>query len=84
VAEKEQVDAGLCQVVESHYFRNWFSLTAAKGRKQLGDRQVYRPVADVCWNCSHYYPMIEHVRPPQEKGLDVWLSLEAYDLAAHK
>jgi len=33
---------------------------------------------------SHYYPMNESVSPPEEKGIDVWLALEAYDLAVHK
>ena len=33
---------------------------------------------------SHYYPMNEKSTPPEEKGIDVWLSLEAYDLAVHK
>jgi uncharacterized LabA/DUF88 family protein len=33
---------------------------------------------------THYYPMNESVNPPEEKGIDVWLSLEAYDLAVHK
>jgi len=33
---------------------------------------------------THYYPMNESTDPPREKGIDVWLSLEAYDIAVHK
>lgn len=33
---------------------------------------------------THYHPMNEAVNPPTEKGIDVWLALEAYDLAVHK
>jgi uncharacterized LabA/DUF88 family protein len=30
---------------------------------------------------THYYPMNESVNPPEEKGIDAWLSLGAFDLA---
>ena len=33
---------------------------------------------------AHYHPMNEALDPPEEKGIDVWMALEAYDLAAHK
>ena len=33
---------------------------------------------------SHYYPMDERKTRPEEKAIDVWLALEAYDLAIHK
>ncbi len=33
---------------------------------------------------THYYPMNEQMDRPQEKGIELWLSLEAYDLAVHK
>lgn len=84
VAEKEQSDVIFCQIVESHFFRGRFSLTAAKAANALeGDRFIDQLLM-YAGIVSHYYPMDESKTPPQEKGIDVWLALEAYDLAVHK
>lgn len=84
IAEKEKVDIAFCQVVESHFFRGRFSLTAAQKANTLeGDRFIDQMLM-YAGIVSHYYPMNENSKPPEEKGIDVWLSLEAYDLAVHK
>jgi uncharacterized LabA/DUF88 family protein len=84
VAEKEQVDVAFCQIVEAHFFRGRFSLTAAKTANQLESDRFIDQLLMYAGIVSHYYPMNENVTPPEEKGIDVWLALEAYDLAVHK
>ncbi len=84
VAEKEQRDIAFCQIVESHFFRGRFSLTAAKDHDALESDRYLDQLLMYTGIVSHYYPMNEYVSPPEEKGIDVWLSLEAYDLAVHK
>jgi uncharacterized LabA/DUF88 family protein len=84
VAEKEQQDVSFCQVVESHFFRGRYSLTAAKEGNSLESDRFVDQLLMWAGIVSHYYPMDESKKPPQEKGIDVWLALEAYDLAVHK
>lgn len=89
VAERETgQNVALCQIVEAHYFRGRFSLSAVQKQKNPqgileGDRYVDQLLM-YAGIVTHYYPMNESVNPPEEKGIDVWLSLEAYDLAVHK
>jgi uncharacterized LabA/DUF88 family protein len=84
VAEKEQRDVNFCQVVESHFFRGRFSLTAAKNANTLESDRFIDQLLMWAGIVTHHYPMDESKSPPQEKGIDVWLALEAYDLAVHK
>lgn len=84
VAEKEQRDVNFCQIVESHFFRGRFSLNAAKQANAVESDRFIDQLLMYAGIVSHYYPMNEKTTPPQEKGIDVWLSLEAYDLAVHK
>lgn len=77
-------NTSLCQIVEAHLFRGRFSLDAAKAANALeGDRFIDQLLM-FAGVVTHYYPMNENVDPPEEKGIDVWLALEAYDLAVHK
>jgi uncharacterized LabA/DUF88 family protein len=89
VAEKETgQNTSLCQIVESHFFRGRFSLTAVQAmpnpQKTLEADRFYDQLLMHAGIVTHFYPMNELVTPPQEKGIDVWLALEAYDLAVHK
>lgn len=84
VAEKEYRDVAFCQIVESHFFRGRFSLNAALARDRLVTDRFIDQLLMFAGIVTHYYPMNEYTDPPQEKGIDVWLSLEAYDLAVHK
>lgn len=74
----------LCQVVEAHLFRGRFSLNAARAANALESDRFIDQLLMYAGVVTHYYPMNEKVQPPEEKGIDVWLALEAYDLAVHK
>jgi uncharacterized LabA/DUF88 family protein len=84
VGEKEQQDVSFCQIAEAHFFRGRFSLAAAQQADALESDRFFDQLLMRAGIVSHYYPMDERKSPPVEKGIDVWLSLEAYDLAVHK
>lgn len=81
VADAEGVDRKMVQMMQSHFFRGRFSLQAAKTANALEADRYFDQLLMYAGIVSHYYPMNEAVNPPQEKGIDVWLALEAYDLA---
>lgn len=77
-------NVSLCQIVEAHYFRGRFSLAAAQAASAVETDRLVDQLLMYAGVVAHYYPMNERKTPPEEKGIDVWLALEAYDLAVHK
>jgi uncharacterized LabA/DUF88 family protein len=95
VSKLEQCDSRLCQIVEAHYFRGRFSVSDfdQKGardndpqfaEKQLRNERGFDDVLTRANIAAHYFPIDSRQQPPKEVGIDVWLALEAYDLAVHK
>jgi uncharacterized LabA/DUF88 family protein/cold shock CspA family protein len=77
-------DKRFCQIIDAHYF---------KGRsyaKDLGEKvQSERVFDDILMReniVSHYLPLRYNgdSNTMHEKGIDVWLALEAYELAIYK
>jgi uncharacterized LabA/DUF88 family protein/cold shock CspA family protein len=72
-----------CQIIDAHYFRGRSSA------KDMGEKvQSERVFEDILMReniVTHYLPLryIEN-NIWQEKGIDVWLALEAYELAIYK
>lgn len=81
IADQEGTERNMVQMIQSHFFRGRFSLQAAKTANALEADRYFDQLLMYAGIVSHYYPMNESVSPPQEKGIDVWLALEAYDLA---
>ncbi len=77
-------NVSLCQIVEAHLFRGRFSLSAAKAANSLESDRFIDQLLMYAGVVTHHYPMNEKTQPPEEKGIDVWLALEAYDFAVHK
>jgi cold shock CspA family protein/uncharacterized LabA/DUF88 family protein len=84
VANLTGIDVRKCQIIDAHYF---------KGRslaKDLGEKvQSERVFEDILMReniVSHYLPLrfAGEGSIGQEKGIDVWLALEAYELAIYK
>ena len=94
VARAEHTDLRYCHIVEAHYFRGRFSADDAKrhdAQRPSGDGTLYRErkFEDALIKAGvtpHFMPVFvaDDGRPPREKGIDVWLALEAFDLAASK
>ncbi len=86
VASEEGRDARLCQIVDSHYFRGRLNATEAS---QRGDTLYWdRVFDDILMSegvTTHYLPVKTAADgTKQEKGIDVWLALEAFEMAFYK
>jgi cold shock CspA family protein len=76
----EDVDLKYCQVVDSHYFRGRLSAQEADVRNKLYQERAFDDVLMREGVVTHYLPLSRQ----GEKGIDVWLALEAYELAVLK
>jgi uncharacterized LabA/DUF88 family protein/cold shock CspA family protein len=86
VADEEANDVKLCQIVDSHYFRGRLNASEAS---QKGDTLYYdRVFDDILMSegvTTHYLPLKTSIDGGKhEKGIDVWLALEAFELAFYK
>ena len=80
VSESEGVDERYCQIVDAHYFRGRLRARDADERDLLFKERVFDDILSHEGVTNHYLPL----GPYGEKGIDVWLALEAYELAIHK
>jgi len=85
VAEEEAVDSRHCQIVDSHFFRGRLP---AQEAQQRGNLLFYERVFDdiLMWEgvITHYLPLRNSGLRREEKGIDVWMALEAYELTLLK
>ncbi|MDR0457168.1 MAG: NYN domain-containing protein, partial [Treponema sp.] len=83
VASLTKMDIRQCQIIDAHYFKGRSSA------KDLGEKvQSERIFEDILMReniVTHYLPLRYNENfGVQEKGIDVWLALEAYELAIYK
>ncbi|MDX1941540.1 MAG: NYN domain-containing protein [Saprospiraceae bacterium] len=85
VAQDEDTDLRLCQIVDAHYFRGRLN---AQEASQRGNVLYYdRVFDDILMSegvTTHYLPLRNFGGRREEKGIDVWLALEAFELAIYK
>jgi uncharacterized LabA/DUF88 family protein/cold shock CspA family protein len=84
VAEEEDVDVRLAQITDAHFFRGRLSATEARDKDRLFHDRLLDDILMNLGVCTHYMPLKTRDGRLQEKGIDVWLSLEALELALHK
>jgi len=84
VAEEEDVDVRLAQITEAHFFRGRLSATEARDKDRLFHDRLLDDILMNLGVSTHYMPLKTRDGRLQEKGIDVWLSLEALELALHK
>jgi cold shock CspA family protein len=72
-----------CQIIDAHYFRGRFSAQQSieKGENQLYQERVMDDILMRANVTAHHLPMNAMGR---EKGIDVWLALEAFELSIYK
>src|SRR5690348_8824144 len=80
VADCEGADPRYCQIVDAHYFRGRLRAADAEDRDLLYKERVFDDVLVREGVTTHYLPLSRD----GEKGIDVWLALEAYETAIHK
>jgi len=81
VAQEEGREMHLCQIVDAHYFRGRLNAQEAsqKGNLLYYDR-VFDDILMYEGITTHYLPVkSSNVSGKQEKGIDVWLALEAME-----
>jgi len=83
VASFTETDIRQCRIIDAHYFKGRSSA------RELGEKvQSERVFEDILMReniVSHYLPLrFGENNVVQEKGIDVWLALEAYELAIYK
>jgi cold shock CspA family protein/uncharacterized LabA/DUF88 family protein len=82
VAKEEDIDPRFCRIVDAHYFRGRLNANEAQ---QKGNQLYYDRVFDDILMAEgvtlHYLPLRGTGVSKQEKGIDVWLALEALELA---
>ncbi len=86
VAELENADPRLCKIVDSHYFRGrLWAADAAQSPTRLYRERVMDDIL-MAENVTQHNLPLRHVGfgRREEKGIDVWLALETYELAVAK
>jgi cold shock CspA family protein/uncharacterized LabA/DUF88 family protein len=86
VAMEEGTDVRSCQIVDAHYFRGRLNANEALTRGNLlyYDR-IFDDILMAEGVTTHYLPVkTSQAGYRQEKGIDVWLALEAFELAFYK
>lgn len=85
VAEHEGSEFQLCHIVDAHFFRGRIPAIEAQSR---GNLLYYERVFDdiLMWEgvATHYLPVRSTGGRREEKGIDVWMALEAYELCMLK
>lgn len=85
LAQEEGRDSRHCKIVDAHYFRGRLN---AQEASQKGNLLYYdRVFDDILMSegvVTHYLPIRTFLGRREEKGVEVWLSLEAYELAHYK
>jgi len=76
----EGVDVRFCHIVDAHFFRGRLSAKEADARQKLYAERVFDDILMGEGVVTHYLPIRQRV----EKGIDVWLALEAFELAIYK
>ncbi|MCC6279676.1 MAG: NYN domain-containing protein [Saprospiraceae bacterium] len=85
IADEEDKDFALCQIVDAHYFRGRLSAQEAsnEGNRLYYDR-LFDDILMMEGVTTHYLPVRTVQGYRQERGIDVWMALEAFELALHK
>lgn len=83
VSQEENTDIRLCHIVDSHFFRGRLSASEASRDRLYHDR-VFDDILMSEGIVTHYLPLKSRGGKKEEKGIDVWLALEAFELAYYK
>lgn len=85
IAEEENKEFHLCQIVDAHYFRGRLSAqeASAEGNRLFYDR-LFDDILMMEGVTTHYLPVRTVAGYRQERGIDVWMALEAFELTLHK
>ena len=81
VSKEEDPTAKHCRIVDAHYFRGRLNAAEAREKHMLYGERVFDEILMREGITTHYLPLSGG---GEEKGIDVWLALEAFELAIYK
>ncbi len=85
VAEREGTSVNMCHVIDAHFFRGRFSAKDANEKpNQLYYDRVFDDVLMYNGVQTHYLPVKDLMGRKREKGVDVLMALETYELCMLK
>lgn len=86
LAQEDEKDMSLCPIVDAHYFRGRLSAQEAsvEGSNRLYYDRLFDDILMMEGITTHYLPVRTVQGYRQERGIDVWMSLEAYELTLNK
>jgi uncharacterized LabA/DUF88 family protein/cold shock CspA family protein len=85
VADEESLDYHYCQLVDAHYFRGRLSAHEASAEtNRLYYDRLFDDILMMEGVTTHYLPIRTVGGHRQERGVDIWLALEAFEQAIHK
>jgi uncharacterized LabA/DUF88 family protein/cold shock CspA family protein len=84
VAEEEAVDPRFCHIVDSHYFRGRLGSHDVQEPNRIIAERLFDDILMYEGVVTHYLPLRQNQERKEEKGIDVWLALEAYEMAQYK
>ncbi|MBS1582886.1 MAG: NYN domain-containing protein [Bacteroidetes bacterium] len=85
VAEREGTRPNLCHIIDAHFFRGRFSAKDANEKtNQLYYDRVFDDVLMYNGVQTHYLPVKDLMGRKREKGIDVLMALETYELCMLK
>lgn len=80
VAEEFELSPNQCQIVESHYYRGRINAVEASQRgNQLYNDRVFEDILMAEGVETHYLPLRNLMGRKEERGIDVLLSLDAFE-----
>ncbi len=85
VSDRLGMEKALCQITNAHYFRTRMSAKEASNKgSQLYFDRVFDDILMSEGVNTHYLPIRTSFGRKDEKSIDVWLALEAYEQTLHK
>ena len=85
VAEREGTRPNLCHIIDAHFFRGRFTAREANEKpNQLYHDRVFDDVLMYNNVQTHYLPLKDMMGRKKEKGIDVLMALETYELCMLK
>lgn len=85
VAEREDTSPSLCHIIDAHFFRGRFTAREANEKpNQLYYDRVFDDVLMYNNVQTHYLPVKDMMGRKREKGVDVLMALETYELCMLK
>jgi len=84
VADQEGTDPRYCHIVDAHYFRGRLGSHDVQEPNRIIAERLFDDILMYEGVVTHYLPLRSNYDRKDEKGIDISLALEAYEMALHK